>query len=211
MLLNLREEYQSKPLDINHLDENPITQFHHWFQEALASDIPDANAMTLATCTSEGRPSARIVLLKDYSEDGFTFFTNYESRKGQELMENPYAALILFWKELHRQIRIEGRVEKVSGQYSKEYFQSRPKGSQIGAWASPQSRPIDRETLERKVEEIGEQYADANHLPLPSFWGGYVVIPNEIEFWQGRPSRLHDRFRYFLQADKSWEIKRLAP
>lgn len=152
-----------------------------------------------------------MVLLKDYSAEGFTFFTNYKSRKGRVLAENPYAALVIFWKELHRQVRIEGRVEKLPASVSEAYFQSRPKGSQIGAWASPQSRPIERATLENKVEELEKKYAGTDCLPLPDFWGGYIVIPSEIEFWQGRPSRLHDRFRYMIQEGRHWAIERLAP
>ena len=212
MLLNLREDYQSPKLEITDLGENPFVQFHHWFQDALKAGVREPNAMTLATCTPEGRPSARIVLLKGYGEDGFTFFTNYESRKGKELSLNPYAALVFLWLDLHRQIRIEGCVEKMDDRESEAYFQSRPRGSQLGAWASPQSQVLSgRKVLEEKVKLMEKQFEGIQKLPLPSFWGGYVLKPDVVEFWQGQTSRLHDRLRYVLQPEGEWEIERLAP
>ena len=212
MLHNIRQEYQSANLEISDLDPNPFSQFHHWFQEVLKADIADPNAMTLCTCTPDGRPSARIVLLKDYDENGFTFFTNYESRKGQEMAENPNVALNFLWKKLHRQVRIEGQVEKLSAKESEVYFQSRPRGSQVGAWASPQSGVIEqRADLEKRVGEVQERFAGQEVLPLPPFWGGYRVVPTAIEFWQGQPSRLHDRFFYEKQENGEWGISRLAP
>ncbi len=212
MLHHVREEYQSGALDITKLDKNPIVQFHHWFQDVLKADIPDPNAMTLSTSTPDGKPSARIVLLKDYSEDGFSFYTNYESRKGVQMKENPFVSLTFFWQPLHRQIRVEGKVEKLSSEVSNEYFQSRPRGSQVGAWASPQSAEIqDRDILITKVEDIQKRFEAEEALPLPPFWGGYLVKPSQIEFWQGQPSRLHDRALYKLIKNGSWELSRLAP
>lgn len=212
MLYNLREDYHSGNLEIDDLDANPFNQFHHWFQEVLKADIKDANAMTLCTSSPDGHPSARVVLLKHYDEAGFTFFTNYESRKGQEMMANPNVALAFLWKKLHRQVRIEGRVEKLSKAASEKYFQSRPRGSQVGAWASPQSGIIaKRSELEDRVAEVQKRFTGEEVLPLPPFWGGFLVVPTAIEFWQGQPSRLHDRFFYKRQADGNWHIDRLAP
>lgn len=212
MLFQLREEYYSQGIGKGDLDENPIVQFGHWFQEILQAGISEPNAMTLATATPDGQPSARIVLLKDYSPAGFTFFTNYESRKATELDTNPHAALVFFWPQAHRQVRIQGKAEKVAREISERYFQSRPLGSQIGAWASPQSKILEnRQVLEDKVAELEAKYAGQDYLPLPGFWGGYCVVPTLIEFWQGRSSRLHDRFRYILNEDKSWKIEQLAP
>ncbi len=212
MLSNLREDYKSEILEIKDLEENPFSQFHHWFQDALKAGVREPNAMTLSTCSPEGRPSARVVLLKDYSEAGFTFFTNYESRKGRELSANPYAALVFLWLDLQRQVRVEGRVEKIDPAESESYFQSRPRGSQMGAWASPQSQVLgSRDDLEKKVREVEAQFATAEKLPLPDFWGGYILKPEMIEFWQGQSSRLHDRMRYTLKQDGSWQIDRLAP
>ncbi len=209
---HLREDYRLASLDVKDVDENPIAQFGKWLKEALDAQVPEPNAMTLATCTPEGKPAARIVLLKGYDEAGFVFFTNYESRKGKELLHNPNAALVFSWLELQRQVRIEGKVQKVTPEQSTAYFQSRPKGSQIGAWASPQSRVIgEREMLEEKVQKLGEKYANEDELPRPEHWGGYVVQPRLIEFWQGRPSRLHDRIQYTLQSSGEWLIERLAP
>jgi pyridoxamine 5'-phosphate oxidase len=178
----------------------------------MRAGMPDPNAMTLATCSPEGKPSARIVLLKDYSAAGFSFFTNYESRKGRELLANPNAALVLFWKELHRQVRIEGRVEKLDAEASASYFQSRPRGSQVGAWASPQSSVLpDRQTLVEQAEKTERQYEGLEKLPLPGFWGGYLLRPETVEFWQGQPNRLHDRIRYVLKKNGAWKMERLAP
>jgi pyridoxamine 5'-phosphate oxidase len=177
----------------------------------LNSEIEEVNAMTLATVTAEGFPSARIVLLKGYTEEGFVFFTNYQSHKGKELEQNPRACLVFFWKALERQVRIEGMVEKIAAADSEAYFQSRPVGSQIGAWASPQSTVISgREVIENNVVELEKKYTNTS-IPRPEHWGGYIVKPVNIEFWQGRSSRLHDRILYTAQKDLSWKIERLAP
>ncbi len=211
-IAHLREEYDGNSLDLSHVAENPIKQFEVWFQETQKNNVSEPNVMTLATSTLDGKPSARIVLLKGIDEGGFLFFTNYGSRKAEELALNPNAALVFCWLELQRQVRIEGVVEKVSEKDSKEYFQSRPKGSQIGAWASAQSTVIrDRDILEKKAAELETEFANEEKLPLPEFWGGYKLIPSVIEFWQGRVSRLHDRIRYTRQSNKKWKIERLAP
>lgn len=211
-LQDLREDYSKDSIDISTVAKNPYDQFDEWLREALKADVPEPNAMTLATVTPDGRPSARVVLLKGIDREGLVFYTNYESRKGQELAVNPYATLVFLWLPLQRQVRIDGTVEKVTAAESMEYFQSRPWGSQIGAWASPQSREIEnREVLEKKVEELRETYKDVNKLPRPEHWGGYRVKPDRIEFWQGRSSRLHDRIEYTRQPDGSWKIVRLAP
>ncbi len=207
----LREDYRAKTLEITDVHANPIQQFNEWFQEALDSQIKEANAMTIATVDAQGKPAARIVLLKGFDENGFIFYTNYDSRKGQELAANPNIAVVFLWKDLERQIRIEGIAEKVTHEISLNYFHSRPKGSQIGAWASPQSQVIpDRSILEQNVLDLKEKYKDADHLPIPSHWGGYQIKPALIEFWQGRSSRLHDRICYTLEG-KTWKIERLAP
>lgn len=209
---HLRQDYRLASLDLSDVHKNPVSQFEKWFQEAMNAGVPEPNAMTLATCTPDGRPSARIVLLKSFDELGFSFYTNYNSRKGQEFEQNPYAALVFWWIELERQVRIEGRVEKVSPEQSTEYFQSRPKGSQIGAWVSPQSQVItDRNKLETKAVALQEQYEHDTVLPRPEYWGGYIVRPDLLEFWQGRSSRLHDRIQYRLQENQTWKIERLAP
>lgn len=206
----IRKEYRLRSLLENGADPDPVKQFQHWWNEALMSGIEEPNAMTLATCNHNGRPSARIVLLKGLSNDGFVFFTNYESRKGKELAENPHASLLFFWKELERQVRIEGKVTKTTDEESNEYFLSRPQESKIGAWSSPQSSVIkERGELERNVEIYQEQFSNGE-IPKPPHWGGYVVKPVRIEFWQGRPGRLHDRLQYSLDGDK-WIIERLAP
>jgi len=211
-IADLRKEYEGPTLELSDVSGDPIKQFETWFREAQNNDIQEPNVMTLATSTNEGKPSARIVLLKGVEENGFLFFTNYGSRKGTELAENPNAALVFCWLEMARQIRIEGFVQKISAEDSKSYFQSRPKGSQIGAWASPQSTIInDREILENKADELAKEFADAEKLPLPEFWGGYLLIPTMIEFWQGRINRLHDRIIYTKQNDGTWTIERLAP
>ena len=201
MLLHLRQDYKSDSLKINDMDAEPASQFHHWFQDALKAGIKEPNAMTLATATPDGKPSARVVLLKDYGTEGFTFFTNYGSRKGAELYRNPHVALAFLWLDQHRQVRIEGQVERLPTAASEAYFQSRPRGSQVGAWASPQSSVLDgREWLESRVEAVEKQYAGQEKLPLPDFWGGYLVKPTLFEFWQGQASRLHDRFQYTPKA-----------
>jgi pyridoxamine 5'-phosphate oxidase len=209
-LQNLRQDYRSAELLQQDVDQNPIMQFKKWFTDALEAQLYEPNVMTLATSDPYGKPSARIVLLKGFDEHGFNFYTNYDSKKGRELQENPQAALVFFWAELERQVRIEGMVSKLDPEVSEDYFHSRPKGSQIGAIASPQSEVIaSRETLEQKVVELQQQYADTE-VPRPEHWGGYLLEPQQIEFWQGRPSRLHDRICYTL-VDGVWIINRLAP
>jgi pyridoxamine 5'-phosphate oxidase len=206
-----RKEHSRSCLSEDDLDPDPIRQFALWFDEANQSGIPESNAMTLATAAPDGRPSARIVLLRGADERGFTFFTNYESRKARELDANPFAALVFFWHDLERQVRIEGRVEHVSGDESDRYFHSRPPGARIGAWASPQSQVIaGREDLEAWFLESENRHADGV-IPRPANWGGYRLIPDSIEFWQGRPNRLHDRLRYRLGPGREWRIERLAP
>ncbi|MDJ0531578.1 MAG: pyridoxamine 5'-phosphate oxidase [Xenococcaceae cyanobacterium MO_207.B15] len=209
---DLRQDYTFAGLEQTDLNPNPVKQFETWFKEALLSEILEPNAMTLATATPDGKPSARIVLLKGFDERGFVFYTNYESQKGKQLIANPQAELVFFWDRLERQIRIEGKVTKISPTESDAYFQSRPKSSQIAAWTSNQSQVISsREVLEQKQQELESYYAEADILPRPEHWGGFRLEPETIEFWQGRPSRLHDRLVYYLQADGTWLIKRLAP
>jgi pyridoxamine 5'-phosphate oxidase len=206
-----RKNYSRQSLSEADVLPDPVEQFALWFQEATNSQLTEPNAMTLATADRSGRPSARTVLLKGFDKRGFVFYTNYESRKAKDLAENPQVALLFTWLDLERQIRIEGTVEKVPPEASLAYFQSRPKGSQIGAWASPQSSVIEgREVLERRAAELQREYAEAEALPLPPFWGGYRVKPDFIEFWQGRESRLHDRICY-TKKDDGWKIERLAP
>ena len=206
-----RHEYIGEGLRRRDLDPNPIKQFNVWFAAAIKAGIHDANAMALATTTLDGKPSARIVLLKDFDERGFVFYTNYASEKGRQLEKNPRAALVLYWMEVERQIRIEGTVEKTLREESEQYFHTRPAGAQLGAWASRQSEVIDaRRVLAARLEEMKQRFAKGE-IPLPPHWGGYRLKPERIEFWQGRPDRLHDRFRYALLADGSWSIDRLAP
>ena len=208
---DLRKDYTADTLLEKAIQGDPIEQFKAWFDQALQADVPEPNAMTLATADRNGKPSARIVLLKGIGQDGFVFYTNYQSHKGKELEENPQAALVFHWHQLQRQIRIEGRVQMISEEASTTYFQSRPKGSQIGAWASPQSQAIkSRELLEGNVQRLEEKYKDVEQLPRPLHWGGYRVIPDKIEFWQGRSSRLHDRIQYVKEGMK-WKVSRLAP
>ena len=195
----------------NEIASDAIQQFDKWWKESLESDIEEVNAMTLATSSNDGIPSARIVLLKGYDKRGFVFFTNYQSLKGQQLLENPRACLVFFWKEIERQIRITGLVEKVSVKESDDYFSSRPEGSRIGAWASPQSQVIvSRNWLEENEKEFQQKFKNKT-IPRPQHWGGYRVKPISIEFWQGRSNRLHDRINYTLLGDGSWLIERLAP
>lgn len=208
-LANLRKDYALKTLDERDVDREPLKQFGVWMVEAIHAQVPEPTAMTLATADGNGRPSARIVLLKGIDPKGFVFYTNYESRKGRDLAANPAAALTFMWKELERQVRIEGRVEKVSAEESDAYFATRPLGSRIGAWASPQSRPIDgREWLETRWAELAGRYGDTP--PRPPHWGGYRLLPEYVEFWQGRMSRLHDRIVYRREAG-GWRIERVAP
>jgi pyridoxamine 5'-phosphate oxidase len=206
----IRKDYKLKTLNEGDINSNPIKQFGKWWDEAINSDIEEVNAMTLATATLQGKPSARIVLLKGYDEQGFNFFTNYDSHKGAELAANPQSSLVFFWKELERQVRIEGITEKVTAAESDTYFSSRPIGSRIGAWASPQSKVIkQREEIEANVKKYEQEFATTS-INRPEYWGGYRVKPQLIEFWQGRPSRLHDRIQYSLEKG-IWKIERLAP
>ncbi|HEU0204192.1 MAG TPA: pyridoxamine 5'-phosphate oxidase [Burkholderiaceae bacterium] len=211
-IAHLRSDYARGKLDESTADADPIRQFRVWFEEALAAQVREPSAMTLATADKDGRPSARIVLLKGFDADGFSFFTNYGSRKGEELAVNPHACLLFFWAELERQVKIEGNVTRASSAESDVYFAERPLASRIGAWASPQSRPIpDRAFLEARAEEYAQRFAAADTgPPRPPHWGGYRVWPTAIEFWQGRPSRLHDRLLY-LRKPTGWERCRLAP
>lgn len=210
-IADLRQNYTLAGLSEAELNSDPIAQFNVWFQQALDADLLEPNAMTIATATPDGKPTARIVLLKGVDQRGFVFYTNYESQKGQQLIANPYAALVFLWDKLERQIRIEGKVVKLDREESAAYFHSRPKASQLGAWASAQSRVIpNREVLEQKLEDLQTQYKDET-VPIPEHWGGFRVVPNRIEFWQGRPSRLHDRLVYDLKDDHSWQIQRLSP
>jgi len=207
---NLRQEYRAAELAESDVDKNPFTQFGKWFKEALDALLYEPNVMTLATADLTGKPSARILLLKGFDENGFVFFTNYSSKKGKEMEENPQASMVFFWPELERQVRIDGLITKVAEQVSEDYFHSRPKGSQIGAAASPQSTIIpNRELLQNRVNELTATYTD-QEVPKPVHWGGYLLEPTHIEFWQGRPSRLHDRITY-TNVNGAWAINRLAP
>jgi pyridoxamine 5'-phosphate oxidase len=198
------------PLDAADLDSDPVKQFAAWFAPRAASGVPEANAMTLATANGEGRPHARTVLLKEATEQGFVFFTNYDSPKSRQLTENPWATLVFYWPEVHRQVVVSGRVSQVTAAESDAYFRTRPRGSQLGAWASRQSQPLDdREALERRVAELDTQYAGRD-VPRPPFWGGFRLVPEAFEFWQGRTNRLHDRFRYRKDGGR-WVAERLAP
>ncbi len=210
-LKDLRKEYSLAALDELHTDPDPIFQFKKWFQEAMDAELIEPYAMTLSTVSKENRPSARVVLLRDLSTGGFTFFTNYLSRKGHDIAVNPFAALNFFWPDLERQIRIEGKIVTLATADSDAYFASRPRGSQIGAWSSPQSELIEsRELLEQNVEQFTQQF-EGKEVARPAHWGGYCLIPDYIEFWQGRESRLHDRICYFQHSDGSWVRSRLAP
>ena len=210
-IADIRREYSLQSLTENNIDANPIIQFKKWWDETLNSEIIEPNAMTLATASQDGLPSARIVLLKGFGEKGFVFFTNYESYKGQQLAENPKACLVFFWKEIERQVRITGLVSKISGKESDEYFETRPGNSRIGAWASPQSRVIEsRDWLDQQFNALVAKM-EGSSIQRPPYWGGYIVNPVMIEFWQGRPGRLHDRIQYSIEEDGSWKIERLAP
>ena len=208
---DLRKEYVQAGLKESEAHLDPVEQFRKWFDEALAADLHEPNAMTLATATSDGRPSARVVLLKGFDERGFVFYTNYEGRKGRELEENPHCALVFYWSGLERQVRVEGRASRVPAEESDAYYRSRPWGSRLGAWASDQSRPVeDRAALEERLRELGDEY-EGREVPRPPFWGGYRVEPEAIEFWQGRENRLHDRLLYRRSGGGGWSTKRLQP
>lgn len=209
-IADLRQEYAKHELGRDNVDGDPIEQFQTWFDEALDAEVEEPNAMTLATTDATGRPAARIVLLKGLDERGFVFYSNYESQKGEQIAANPNVALVFWWEPLERSVRVEGIAEKLPEDESTEYFKSRPHGSQLGAWASPQSRVIDgREVLEKRLDLVESEYEEGE-VPRPPHWGGYVVRPREVEFWQGRPNRLHDRLRY-RQTDDGWALERLAP
>jgi len=210
-LSELRKEYSKETLEVRTVGKDPIRHFEKWFDEALRAEVLEANAMTLSTITETGRPSARIVLLKGIENGKFLFYTNHQSKKGKELDGNPACALTFFWPELERQVRIEGVSHRIDAVSAEKYFQSRPRGSQIGAWASPQSTVIsDRSLLEDRVKKLEKKFKDQELIPKPHQWGGYAVDPFEIEFWQGRPNRLHDRIAFY-KSENSWTIRRLAP
>jgi pyridoxamine 5'-phosphate oxidase len=210
-IADIRREYTRARLDETDVSHDPIVEFARWFAEAQEAQVADINAMTLATASSRGAPSARIVLLKGFDERGFVFFTDYRSRKGTELEANPQAALVFFWGELERQVRITGTVGRTTPAESQAYFESRPLGSRMGAWVSEQSLVIpSRDLLESRLREIEQRYPDGK-VPLPPYWGGFRLQPDEIEFWQGRQSRLHDRIRYLRRVGAEWRIQRLSP
>jgi len=210
-LQDTRKDYTLKALDREHISDDPINQFTRWYKEYIEAEPIDVNAMTLSTVSEDGYPASRVVLLKGVADGGFEFYTNYNSDKGIEMKSNPNISLNFFWPELERQVRVEGQVVKLTEAESDEYFNSRPLGSRIGAWASPQSQVIEnREVLEERLEELEKRF-EKEEVTRPPHWGGYRVMPKMIEFWQGRPSRLHDRMRYILLKDDSWKIERLAP
>ncbi|MDX1669856.1 MAG: pyridoxamine 5'-phosphate oxidase [Limnobacter sp.] len=209
-IADLRKDYMQGSLHESEALESPFDFFRLWFDQALKAELPEPNAMSLATIGLNGRPSSRIVLIKAFDDEGITFFTNYKSRKGKELEKNPYASILFHWTELERQVRIEGRVEKISAEESDAYYQSRPLGSRQGAWASPQSQVIeDRSVLEERLSRIKTEQGESPSRP--PFWGGYRVVPDYFEFWQGRPSRLHDRLAYQIDGSGDWMLARLAP
>ena len=208
---DLRENYSKGELLETMIDKNPIVQFQQWFNEAVQEKIPEPNAFILSTAMVDFKPSARVMLLKGVENNSFVFFTNYESRKGKELTWNPYAAMVFLWLPMQRQIRIEGRVEKTSSEESEDYFQSRPRESQLGAWCSVQSSVLEsRAELDNKYITLEKKY-EGKEIPKPPYWGGFKVLPSAIEFWQGRTSRLHDRLRYTHHGDNNWLIERLSP
>jgi len=210
-LENMREQYGNESLDKKSVAKNPVIQFEKWMSEAMYAKLPEPNAMTLATADINGKPTARVVLLKGIENDAFIFYTNYDSKKGQDLLYNPYATLVFYWHPIEKQIRIEGRVEKVSAEQSEKYFHSRPRASQLSGAVSPQSSIIsNRKVLVDKVEALKKEIGE-NEIPRPKSWGGYRVIPNRFEFWQGRADRLHDRVVYIQAENNGWKIERLAP
>lgn len=210
-LADLRREYRMQPLQRSDLNTDPLLQFNRWFEEAGHAESMDANAMSIATVASDGQPTVRTVLLKYYDQDGFVFYTNLKSDKAKDLDDNPRASLLFYWSEMHRQVIINGSATRISAAENIKYFMRRPRDSQLGAWVSQQSQVISsRSVLEQKFNEVKQKFA-RGEVPLPSFWGGYRVCPASIEFWQGRESRLHDRFRYFRANEDSWNIERLAP
>lgn len=205
-----RVEYKTAGLDRADLARDPITQWHRWYENATSAEVTEPNAMTVATVDSQGVPDARVVLVQEVDENGFVFYTNYDSVKSMQLLVHPVASAVFVWLDLHRQVRLRGTVKRVSAQQSDKYFDSRPRESQLGAWASPQSQVIaDRGEIEARLAQMRDKFVD-QIVPRPKFWGGWSIIPTEIEFWQGRPSRLHDRFRYTKQ-DSNWQLERLAP
>lgn len=211
-IADIRTDYTLNSLSERDVAKEPIDQFNAWFEQAIKAEVMEPNAMTLSTVSAEGKPSSRIVLLKDVNVAGFSFFTNYQSRKGMELAGNPHASLLFFWPELQRQVRIEGRISKLSGDVSTTYFRSRPRGSRIGAIASPQSRAVEsRQYLDARIREVEEAYAGSDDIPRPEHWGGYLLTPERVEFWQGRSSRLHDRLCYHRIEPNGWRLTRLAP
>ena len=211
-LADLRDTYDAGELTEQNYETNPIVLFERWLLDANTTEGTELNAMTLSTATRDGRPSARVVLLKEVSEAGFVFYTNYSSRKAQELEQNPFAALTFYWPRLHRQVRVEGRVERVSRAASEAYFRTRPRGSQLGAWASHQSQVLpNRESLDQRMRELEAEYGPDREIPFPDFWGGYCLAADAIEFWQGRPNRLHDRLLYRRKDASTWKIVRLSP
>ncbi|WP_353930290.1 pyridoxamine 5'-phosphate oxidase [Okeanomitos corallinicola TIOX110] len=210
-IADLRKDYALQELSEAEINHNPFIQFKFWFDQAVAAQLPEPNAMTLATSTPDGKPSARMVLLKNFDERGFVLFTNYNSHKGKEITANPHAALVFWWAELERQVRIAGTVEKISDEESDDYFEVRPHNSRLGAWASNQSEVIaNREVLEAQLQAFQDKYEN-KEVPRPPHWGGFRIIPQEIEFWQGRSSRLHDRLLYTRLNDGGWKIERLSP